>query len=288
MTDREWLVECFDENRAHLRAVALRMLGTASDADDALQDAWLKMHRSETSEIENPRAWLTTIVARVCLDALRAKKVRTAEPLEEATTAAETDVALADEIGPALLIVLETLAPAERVAFVLHDLFDLSFDEIAAVLDKSPAAARQLASRGRRRVRGAAEPIVDRERRHQVVTAFLAASRDGSFEKLLAVLSPDVVLYVDPLAVHTAEQRKWAGAPNVASEVRGATYVAEVFKGRARGAVAVLIDGEPGAAWIVNGAVKSAFVFTLDGEKIAGIDLVMEPVDLAGLDVVVP
>ncbi len=209
-------------------------------------------------------------------------------PLVEAaalTARTSDDVALADEIGPALLIVLETLAPAERVAFVLHDFFDLSFDDVAAVLDRTPAAARQLASRGRRRVRGAAEPVVDHERRQQVVAAFLAASRDGNFDQLLAVLSPDAVLYADSLAVRTAEERKWAGAPSLAAEVRGAAAVAEVFEGRARGATTVVIDGEPGAAWVVNGVIRSAFVFTLDGDKIAGIDLVMEPVDLAGLDV---
>ncbi|HEY4178275.1 MAG TPA: sigma-70 family RNA polymerase sigma factor [Kofleriaceae bacterium] len=282
-----WMAARFDENRSHLRSVALRMLGTSSDADDALQEAWLKVRSHDEHEIENARAWLTTVVARVCLDMLRSRKVRTAEPLED-DAAMTGDVALADEIGPALLIVLETLAPAERVAFVLHDLFDMSFEEIAVVLDKSLAAVRQLASRGRRRVRGAAEPIADRERRQHVVAAFLAASRDGNFDQLLAVLSPEVVLYVDPLAVRTAEERKWAGAPNVASEVRGGAEVATVFKGRARGATAVLIDGEPGAVWMVNGVVKSAFVFTLDGDKITGIDLVMEPVDLAGLDVVVP
>ncbi|HEY4057975.1 MAG TPA: sigma-70 family RNA polymerase sigma factor [Kofleriaceae bacterium] len=281
------LADQFDENRSHLRSVAVRILGTTSDADDALQEAWMKVG-AVTRDPDNPRAWLTTVVARVCLDMLRARKVRTHAPLEEASMiSSHADTALADEVGPALLIVLETLAPPERVAFVLHDLFDMSFEEIAVVLDKSLAAVRQLASRGRRRVRGAAEPIVDRERRAQVVTAFLAASRDGNFDQLLAVLSPEVVLYVDPLAVRTAEERKWAGAPKVAAEVRGAAEVAEVFKGRAKGATAVLIDGEPGAVWMVNGAVKSAFVFTLENGMITGIDLVMEPVDLAGLDVVV-
>ena len=191
----------------------------------------------------------------------------------------------ADATGPALLVVLETLAPAERVAFVLHDLFDLSFEEIARILERTPVAVRQLASRARRRVRGAEAPPADSARHRELVGAFLTASREGDFDCLLAVLSPDVVLRADPLAVSMAARRREHGAPDLAPEVHGAAEVAKVFKGRAQGAVPALIDGEPGAVWATGGEVRAAFLFTLKGGRIGALDIVTEPADLAELDV---
>jgi len=288
--DNIWLARQFDESRPHLRAVAHRMLGSASEAEDAVQEAWLKLSRSDTREVGNLGGWLTTVVARVCLDMLRTRRSRREQPLESSAEERgdgdpEADVALADATGQALLVVLETLGPAERVAFVLHDLFDLSFDEIAPIVDRTPEATRQLASRARRRVRGAETPAVDLARRREVVSAFLAASRDGDFEGLLAVLSPNVVLRADELAVQMAAARARHGAPDLAPEVRGATSVANAFKGRARAALPAVIDGEAGAVWAVGGRVRAAFVFTIDQDKVTQIDLIMAPQDLAELDV---
>ena len=285
------LARRFDDRRARLRAVAFRMLGSASEADDAVQEAWLKVARSDSSAIENLGGWLTTVVARVCLDHLRSRRSRREEPLAApqadapSAASAEGDLGLADAIGPALLVVLDLLAPAERVAFVLHDMFDLSFEEIAPIVDRTPAAARQLASRARRRVRGAAPPAADQAQQRELVGAFLAASRDGDYERLLAVLSPDVVLRADDLAVRAAVARERHGAPRLAPEVRGASQVADTFKGRARGALPALIEGDAGAVWAEGGRVRAAFLFTIRGGKIAAIDLVMEPARLAGLDV---
>jgi len=197
----------------------------------------------------------------------------------------EADVAFADAIGPALLVVLDMLAPQERVAFVLHDLFDLSFEEIAPIVDRTPAAARQLASRARRRVQGVAAPANDVASHRELVGAFLAASRDGDFDRLVAALSPDIVLRADARAVHTAAANARHGAPTLAPEIRGASHVASAFKGRARGAAAALIDGEPGAVWAVGGQVRAAFVFTIGGGVITGIDLMMNPEHLAELHV---
>jgi RNA polymerase sigma-70 factor (ECF subfamily) len=293
MTEDDGLARRFDESRDHLRAVALRMLGSPSEADDAVQDAWLKVSGADTREVKNLGGWLTTVVARVCLDMLRTRKSRREESLASASdapsvaagSAPETELAIADAIGPALLVVLDMLAPAERVAFVLHDMFDLPFDEIAPILDRSPDAARQLASRARRRVRGAATPPAERARRHALVEAFLAASRDGDFERLVAVLSPEVVLHADEIAVRAAAARREQGAPALSREVRGASLVAGAFKGRATGALRATIDGEPGAVWAMGGTVRAAFVFTVDGDKIAAIDLVMDPQRLGELDV---
>src|SRR5437870_5514180 len=228
MDSRDWLAERFEESRAHLRAVAYRMLGSGSEADDAVQEAWLRVSRSDPSDVENLGGWLTTIVARLCLDMLRSRTARREEPLDadvlgpvvgrEDSTDPEREALLADAVGPALLVVLETLAPSERVAFVLHDMFDLPFDEIAPIVGRTPAAARQLASRARRRVQGAAAvPDADLTRQRAVVDAFLAASRGGDFDALLAVLDPDVVLRADGTAVQ-------AGA---SKEVRGAAAVAD-------------------------------------------------------------
>jgi RNA polymerase sigma-70 factor (ECF subfamily) len=295
MDESDWLARRFQEQRSHLRAVAYRMLGSIGEADDAVQEAWIRLSRSNAGDIENLGGWLTTVIARVCLDMLRSRSSRREQPLDaqlpEAIAPAtqrhdpEDEVLLADSIGPALLVVLETLAPAERVAFVLHDMFDLPFDQIATILGRSEAAVRQLASRARRRVRGA-EPVADADGAgsRKVVDAFLAASRHGDFDALLAVLAPDVVVRADELAVRAAAANKWGGAPSLSSEVRGARAVAETFKGRARGAQRALINGDAGAVWAVGEKVLAAFVFTVERAKIVAIDLVMEPERLGELD----
>jgi RNA polymerase sigma-70 factor (ECF subfamily) len=292
MRDEDWLVRQFDDSRAHLRAVAYRMLGSTSEADDAVQETWLKLSRSDTRAVENLGGWLTTVLARVCLDMLRVRRSR-----REGSLAAlaqmpmdgnpEDDLALADATGQALLVVLETLEPAQRVAFVLHDLFNLSFEEIAPIVNRTPTAARQLASRARRRMRGAETPTADLARHRELVSAFLAASRDGDFERLIAMLSPDAVLRADDLAVRTAaaNRQRGAPAPALAPEVRGASRIADVFKGRARAALPALIDGKAGAVWAMAGQLRSVFVFTIEGGKISGIDLVMDPGHLSELDV---
>jgi RNA polymerase sigma factor (sigma-70 family) len=290
MQEKDWLTARFDENRAHLRAVAYRMLGSGSEAEDAVQEAWLKLNRSETRAVENLGGWLTTVVARVCLDMLRTRRSRREEPLSSAADMPsdgnpEADLGLADAIGPALLVVLDTLSPAERVAFVLHDMFDLSFEEIAPIVDRTPVAARQLASRARRSLRGVAPPAADVARQRELVNSFLAASRDGDFDRLVAVLSSDVVLRADDLAVRTAAANRRRGAPALAPEVRGASGVADVFKGRASAALPALIDGEAGAVWLMGGRILSAFAFMIEGGKITGIDLIMDPGRLAELEV---
>jgi len=288
MEDRGWLATRFEENRTHLKAVAYRMLGSVSEAEDAVQDAWLRLSRSDTSGVENLDGWLTTIVARVCLDMLRSRKSRREEPLgaqapemivsREEGVDPEREALLADSVGLALLVVLETLAPAERVAFVLHDMFDLPFDEIAPIVGRSPTAARQLASRARRRVQGAAAvPEPDLTRQRQVVDAFLAASRGGDFEALLAVLDPDVVLRADPMAVQIGASR----------EVRGAAAVAGTFSGRARFAQAALVNGSVGAVWAQGGRPRVVFAFTITGARIVAIDLVADPERLRQLDLMV-
>lgn len=288
MAEQDWLADRFEANRPRLRAVAYRMLGSASEADDAVQETWLRLSRTDTSGVENLDGWLTTVVARVCLDMLRSRKSRREEPLDvygpepDLSHADETDpeheTLLADSVGPALLVVLETLSPAERLAFVLHDMFAVSFDEIARIVERSPAAARQLASRARRRVKGAtALPDPDRARQRQVVDAFFAASRDGDFDALLALLDPDVVLRADSAAV-------LAGAPN---EVRGARAVAEMFKGRARGARIALVDGAVGAVWAPGGQPRVVFSFTVADGKVAAIDLLADPGRLGELEVVI-
>jgi len=290
MDENDWLATRFDASRDRLRAVAHRMLGSASEAEDAVQEAWLKVSRSDAFEVKNLGGWLTTVVARVCLDILRSRRSRREEPLTTAADAPsdsnpESDFVLADAIGPALLLVLDRLTPTERLAFVLHDMFDVSFEEIAPILDRTPGAARQLASRARRTVRGATAPAPDTARQRELVSAFLAASRDGDFERLVAALSPDVVLRADDLAVRMAAANERHGAPVLKAEEHGATRVATVFKGRARAAMPALIDGEPGAVWAAGGQVRAAFVFTIEGGRISAIEIVMEPARLADLSV---
>ena len=290
MDGDDWLATQFDEHRTRLRAVAYRMLGSTSEAEDAVQETWFKLSRSDSESVQNLGGWLTTALARVCLDMLRTRRSRREGPLEIAPEAPgegspDEDLALADATGSALMVVLETLAPAERVAFVLHDLFDLSFEDIGRVLERTPVAVRQLASRARRRVRGTEAPPADLARHRELVAAFLAASREGDFERVLAVLSPDVVLRADQLEVSTAAARQRHGAPDLAPELRGAEAVANVFKGRAQGAVLALIDGEPGAVWAMGGQVRSAFLFTIKRDQVTSIEIVTDPVDLAELDV---
>jgi RNA polymerase sigma factor (sigma-70 family) len=288
MADTTNLAEQFEARRPHLRAVAYRMLGTAGEADDAVQEAWLRLNRAEAAEVGNLGGWLTTVVARICLDTLRARKARREEPIGDdalppAPERAQPDAELkiADSLGVALLVVLETLAPAERIAFVLHDLFDVPFDDIAPIVGRNPAATRQLASRARRRVQGA-PPVgeADRARQRQVVDAFLAASREGDFDALLAALDPDVVLRADPPAVAAAIAHAAQGAPLLSPELYGARAVAQGFSGRARGARPALVDGLPGAVWAPGGVVQAAFSFALLAGRIAGIEVIMDAAQL--------
>jgi len=290
MNEKDSLANRFNENRSHLRAVAYRMLGSLSEADDAVQETWLRLSRADADAVDNLGGWLTTVVARVCLDMLRSRKARGEQGTYAHSIAAvegsnpEYELLLADSLGPALLVVLETLSPAERVAFVLHDLFDLSFEEIAPIVGRSVAGARQLASRARRRVRGGDATLgSDLTSQREIVSAFFAASRNGDFNALLAVLAPDVVLTADPLAVQTAAANKWAGEAGLAAETRGAATVAGVFKGRAGGATPALIDGSAGAVWASGGKLLAAFVFTIEEGQIAALDLVMEPERLRDL-----
>jgi RNA polymerase sigma factor (sigma-70 family) len=293
MDEHDWLAERFEDHRTHLRAVAYRMLGSLAEADDAVQDAWLRFSRADTSGVENLGGWLTTIVARVCLNMLHSRRYRREQPLDEHVPEPidrvdpEREAMLADSVGSALLVVLDTLTPAERLAFVLHDLFAVPFDEIAPMVDRSPAAARQLASRARRRVQGAAAGPSDVARRREVVEAFLAASRNGDFEALLAVLDPDVVFRADAAAVQAATARRAEGAPVLATEVRGAAAVVETFLGRAKGAQLALIDAAAGAVWAPNGTPRVVFDFTITGGKIVAIDLLSDPELVGGLDVTI-
>ncbi|GIJ56111.1 sigma-70 family RNA polymerase sigma factor [Virgisporangium aurantiacum] len=294
MEQKNFPADVFEAHRPRLTAVAQRMLGSRSDADDAVQEAWLRANRAGADEVDNLAGWLTTIVARVCLTMLRSRTSRREEPLPERDPAGdespEHQAVEADAVGVALLVVLDTLTPAERLAFVLHDMFGVPFEEIAPIVDRTPAAARQLASRARRRVRGVptdqpADPgrvrgvPTDRpaepQQRRDVVRAFLAASREGDFAGLLAVLAPDVVVRADAVAV----------AAGSSAEVRGAQAVAQNFLGRARAAVEALVDGAPGAAWLVDGTVRVVFEFTFDGAAITAIDLRMDPAAIAAIEV---
>jgi RNA polymerase sigma factor (sigma-70 family) len=285
MDEHGWLSERFEAHRPHLRAVAYRMLGSPSEADDAVQEAWLRLSRSGAEGVENLGGWLTTVVGRVCLDMLRSRTSRREESLDthvsepvvtrEDEGDPEHEALMADSVGSALLVVLDTLAPAERLAFVLHDMFGVPFEEVASIAGRSPAAARQLASRARRRVRGAtASSEADLARRHEVVEAFLAASRGGDFGALLAVLDPDVVLRADGAAVRLG----------ATGEVRGAAAVAETFSGRARAARPALVDGVPGLVWAAGGRPRVVFGFTITDGRIVEIEMVADPERIVQLD----
>ncbi len=286
MAERDWLTEQFEANRGHLRGVAYRMLGSWNEVEDAVQLAWLRLHRADTSEVENLAGWLTTVVARVSLDMLRSRTSRREEALGELLPEAvegdaeggspEYDVEMADAVGPALLVMLDTLAPAERLAFVLHDLFGVPFDEIAVILGRSSGAARQLASRARRRVRSASPTQeADLERQREVVNAFLRASRSGDFKALLTVLDPDVVVRADTASVKMG----------VDAEVQGATAVLNTFLGREVGAQPAVIDGVAGAAWAPGGQIRAVLNFTVANGKVTAIDLVADRESLDQLDV---
>jgi len=261
------------------------MLGSRAEADDAIQEAWLRLSRADADQVENLGGWLTTVVARVCLDMLRSRRSRREETLEdpalesaanrEATLAVDHELMLADSVGLALLVVLETLNPAERVSFVLHDMFDLPFEEIAPIVGRTPTAARQLASRARRRVQGKGEGAeADRERQRHVVDAFLRASRQGDFDALLALLDPDVVARVGSAAA----------ALGSAEEVRGAKDVANIFAGRAKGAQVALIDGVPGLVWAPGGNPRVVFAFTTEDGRVTEIELISDAARIAAFD----
>ncbi|MER7365647.1 sigma-70 family RNA polymerase sigma factor [Nonomuraea wenchangensis] len=277
MVEQDWLSERFAEHRDRLRAVAHRMLGSPGEAEDAVQETWLRVSRADTGQVENMAGWLTTITARVCLNILEARRSRREdsagalppEPPPDARPAGragpEDEALLADSVGVALMVVLDTLTPAERLAFVLHDVFAVSFGEIGAILDRSPAAARQLASRARRRVQGAADTSeAARSAKRDIVAAFLAASRSGDFTALLDLLDPDAV----------------------ALEVRGAHAVASFFAGRAQAARLALVDGVPAAVWSHRGRSKAVFTFTVSNGKITHITVDTHPDRLRDLDIV--
>jgi len=283
MADNDFLVRQFESHRGHIRAVAYRMLGSAAEAEDAVQEAWIRLARSDATTIGNLGGWLTTVVARVCLDMLRARKARREEPIvpgtpEPATEPTDQEAMLADSIGVALLVVLDTLSPAERVAFVLHDSFDVPFDEIADVLGRSEAAARQLASRGRRRVRAAAvEPDVGVPEQRRVVDAFLAAARDGDLEALVAVLDPDVALRADGGRLRAGATMSIRGAREVASR-------AITFSGLSPFVTHVLVNGVAAALVAPHGRPFSLMVFTVRGGRITAMDSIVDPERLRALD----
>jgi RNA polymerase sigma-70 factor (ECF subfamily) len=286
--ERGWLAERFEEHRPHLMAVAYRILGALPDADDAVQEAWLRLGRSDADSVENLRGWLTTVVARVCLNVLRARRARREEALGAGAADAivdpdqrgdpEGEALAADAIALALLIVLESLRPAERVAFVLHDVFAVPFDEIAPIVGRSTVGARQLASRARRRIgRADADRASDPARQRELVDAFLAAARGGDLAALVALLAPDVTLRADAAAV----------AAGAAPETTGAPAVAGWLSGRARGAEPALVGGAAGLVWAPGGEVRVAFLFTFARGRVVAIDLVGDPARLRQLAPVV-
>jgi RNA polymerase sigma-70 factor, ECF subfamily len=290
VSDPDLLATQFETHRARLRAVALRMLGSAHEADDAVQEAWLRLNRSDAEAVDNLGSWLTTVVARVCLDMLRSRARKQevspdTSPEPAAVTSPEEEALLADSVGLALLVVLDTLEPPERLAFVLHDMFAVPFEEIAPIVGRTPLAARQLASRARRRLQS--DPAVPDARaaiQREVVAAFLAAARQGDFAGLLRLLDPDVVLRADGVAVEMAAGRASAGAPALSEEIRGVDAVARVFAGRAKVARLSLVDGLAGAVVSVGGRPMAVFGFTVRDGRVAGIELLADPETLAVLD----
>lgn len=288
MSEKDWLAEQFEARRAYLRAVALRMLGSTGEADDAIQEAWLRLSRTGAQEIENLGGWLTTVVARVCLDMLRRRKSRNERPLEanlpepatsEGLTGPESEALLADSVGLALLVVLGKLTPPERVAFVLHDMFGVPFDEITPILERSPEAIRQLASRARRRVQGAdVKPGTDRRRQRELVEAFLKASRQGDFKALLELLDPQVVLRADQAAA----------PPGAAREIHGAAQVVEqarLYARRARFGRVAQVNGQAGVVVVSRGHMATVLTFQVREGKIVQIDVIGEPQTLQKLEI---
>jgi len=291
MSEHDWLAERFEENRPHLRAVAYRMLGSSAEADDAVQETWLRLSRAGVGGVENLGGWLTTIVARVSLNMLRSRTLRREEPMDPPATGQpvappngtdpEHEAVLADSVGLALLVVLDTLTPAERLAFVLHDMFAVPFEEIAPIVERSPVATRQLASRARRRVQeagpggGPGDPPGEISRRREVVAAFLAASREGDFDALLEMLDPDIVLRADSAAAQMGAD----------AEAIGPRAVAGIFSGRAKALRPALIDGAPGAVWTYRGETRVVFAFTFAGGTITAIEQIADPERIARLEV---
>ena len=291
MNAQEWLAARFEENRSRLRAVAYRMLGSLGEAEDAVQEAWLRLSRSDAGSIENLSGWLTTVVARVCLDLLRSRQSRGEESLDahpqeptgkkEASSNPEQEAMLADSVGLALLVVLDRLAPAERVAFVLHDLFGLPFEEIATIVERSPTAARQLASRARRRVQGVAQaPSASLSQQREVIDAFLTALRAGDVEGLMAVLDPDLVVRVDASAARPGAPQEVRGARNWA---QGAVAFAKLI----RPATVCLVDGALGAVWAPSGRLSRVVRFMMKDGKIAQIEILADRARLAALPLAV-
>jgi RNA polymerase sigma-70 factor (ECF subfamily) len=285
MDGQQVLAQRFEAERPRLVGVAQRMLGSASDSQDAVQEAWLRLTRVDADGLDNLCGWLTTVVGRICLDMLRSRTSRREEPTADAFPEAaaqapspEQEAVLADTVGLALLVVLETLTPAERLAFVLHDLFAVSFEEIAEILERTPAAARQLASRARRRVQGdpidLIHPPADLSRKWEVVEAFLAAVRNGEFAALLELLDPDVVLRSDAAAVAM-------GGP---AQTRGARAVAALYNGRAQAAREAWVDALPGAVVVIGGQIRIALAFTVRDGRIIGIEAMADPEQIAALD----
>lgn len=284
MDDADWLAKRFEDKRAHLRGVAYRMLGSLAEADDAVQEAWLRLTRTDVEQVDNLAGWLTTVVARVSLDMLRVRHSRREDPLDgrlpdlilaRDDPAPEDEAVLADSLGLALLVVLDTLTPAERVAFVLHDTFGVPFEEIAPIVDRSPVATRQLASRARRRVRGAPVPDADLARQRQIVDAFLAAARGGDFDALVATLDPDVLVRAD------------TGAPQP-QELRGAHSAAEhalLFARHAESVRPVLVNGAAGVVALADGRPMSVMGFTVVADKIVEIDILTAAERLRELDI---
>ena len=286
MSNGEWLAERFEEHRPRLRTIAYRILGSASDADDAVQDAWIRFSRADTSSVDDLGSWLTTVVSRVCLNMLQARRSQPQpaadpdlpEPVADRDESdPEYQALLADSVGFALMVVLDKLAAAERVAFVLHDVFAIPFDQIAPIVGRSTPTARQLASRARARVRQhEGTPRADRLRQAALVDAFLAAARKGDFDRLLSLLDPDVVLRTDEHAVELG----------AAPETRGKELVAE-FSRYLRGGRRALLDGAAAAVWMPGGRLRVVWRFTTSGDRITGIELIADPERLAGLDLVV-
>jgi len=281
MDEKKLPADAFEANRAHLRAMAYRMLGSLAEAEDAVQEAWFRFGNAQLPGIENPAAWLTTVVARICLDMLRARKSRREDPLEKndthparAAADPEQETLLAEAVGLALLVVLTRLDPAERIAFVLHDMFALPFEDIAPIVDRSPEAARQLASRARRRVRGGDPPAAELPKQRAVVEAFLAASRANDLGALIAVLDPDVVFRSDAVAVRM-------GGP---SEMRGADAVARAFAGRAQAARAALVDGALGLVVAPRGRLMLVLKLSVVAGRVTSVDAIADRATLAGLE----
>jgi RNA polymerase sigma factor (sigma-70 family) len=292
MDSQQWQTEQFEQNRGHLRAVAQRMLGSTGEADDAVQEAWLRLSRSDTAEVDNMRGWLTTVVSRICLDMLRTRQTRhedlvdewSGQPVvalfEDRAGDPEHEALLADSVGVALMVVLDTLAPAERLAFVLHDMFGVPFDEIGPIIDRNAGAARQLASRARRRVRGAHAPdAATLGQQRKVVDAFLAASREGDFEALLGVLDPDVVFRAEAGLTGPLVPGSVSGARDVATVVleRGAPFA---HLGRP-----AIVNGKPGAIVSLPDRVVSLVAFTIVGDRVTEMDLLVDPVKLRNVQV---